>query len=226
MNIFHLHKWDLDFTQAKALQHELQPKLNLNWQDNKIQTIAGCDVSGEFKGKRFYAAVVAMSYPELDFIEQASASGEISFPYVPGLLSFREMPVLLRAFEGLQTAPDVIFCDGSGTIHPRKFGLACHLGLWLNLPVIGVAKNLLCGEYYEVGNNKGDWSPVYYAGETVGAALRSRTGVRPIFISPGNHITIEKALEFTLQTCTAYRLPQSIRAAHHQANFFRKFGKQ
>ena len=197
----------------------------MEWESREIKTVAGCDVSGEFRGKKFYAAVVVMSYPKMEIIEKAWADGEVNFPYVPGLLSFREMPVLLKAFAQLETCPDVIFCDGSGTIHPRKFGLACHLGLWLNLPVIGVAKNLLCGEYGEVGMNQGDWSLVILDEETVGGALRSRNGIKPIFVSPGNRISLEKAVEMTLAVCRNYRLPQPIRAAHREANVYRTLNK-
>jgi len=222
LKISPLHSWNLKYDEARELQRNLAPQLKLKWENREIHTIAGCDVSGEFRGRKFFAAVVVMSYPKMDVIEKALTEGEADFPYVPGLLSFREMPVLLKTFEKLETLPDVVFCDGSGTIHPRKFGLACHLGLWLNLPVIGVAKNLLCGEYSDLKKDKGAWSPVLLNRESVGAALRSKNGVKPIFTSPGNHISPEKALELTLNTCRYYRLPEPIRAAHKAANDFRR----
>ena len=179
-------------------------------------------MSSEFRSKRFFAAVVLLSYPDFTILEEAAAECMVDFPYIPGLLSFREMPALLEAWRKVEYRPDLIFCDGSGTIHPRRFGLACHLGLWLNIPTIGCAKNLLCGEYDEPGAQKGDWEIVCLEGEPVGAALRTRTGTKPMFISPGNLISLEQAVNYTLKASPKYRIPQPIRAAHNSANIARR----
>jgi deoxyribonuclease V len=222
--ISHLHPWNLDFTSARQLQIELRSQLDLSPQKLSIKTIAGCDVSGEKWGKKSYSAVVVMSFPEFQILEQTVMETEINFPYIPGLLSFREMPGLLNAWKKIQNVPDLVLCDGCGTIHPRKFGLACHLGLWLGIPTIGCAKNLLCGEHKEIGQKRGDWEKVIYNGETVGTVVRTRDSIKPLYISPGNLISWEQAMEFILATTIKYRLPEPIRTAHMLANKARKFG--
>ncbi len=195
--------------------------LHLKWKHREVRTVAGCDVSANPRERNFYAAVVVMSYPDFDILEQVCANMEVDFPYIPGLLSFREMPVLLEAWKQIKTIPDLTLCDGSGLIHPRRFGLACHLGLWLKIPVVGVAKNLLCGEYDELDSERGSVAQVRQNGEVIGVALRTKTDIKPLFISPGNLIDIERSIEFTLKLCTKYRLPEPIRAAHMIANQFR-----
>ena len=222
MQITPLHRWDLSYEEAGRLQTELSSRIILSGELPQISYIAGCDVSSEWRGKIFYAAIVIMSYPELYVVEEASAVMEVGFPYVPGLLSFREMPVLLKAWEKISIVPDLIMCDGSGLIHPRFFGLACHLGLWLNLPAIGAAKNLLCGAYDNLSNTKGSTSPVIYKGKFVGAALRTRSGVKPVFVSPGHLISIDDAVKHVLNAAPNYRLPEPLRAAHRSANDARR----
>ena len=218
MNHVSLHSWDLDFSEARALQTELASRLRLEPLKKSVKLVAGCDVSSAFRGRKFWAAAAALTLPDFEIIETATASAEVDFPYIPGLLSFREMPVLLKAFEKLDTVPDLIFCDGSGMIHPRKFGLACHLGLWLDLPVIGCAKNLLCGEHQPLPPGRGCSEIVYLEGEALGAVVRTRQGVKPVYISPGNLITPEEAVTFILAATPRYRLPEPIRAAHRLAN--------
>ena len=222
MQIPSLHTWNLDYQSACLLQTGLSARLDLKPRRLEPSIIAGCDVSSEFRSKRFFAAVVLLSYPDFTILEEAAAECMVDFPYIPGLLSFREMPALLEAWRKVEYRPDLIFCDGSGTIHPRRFGLACHLGLWLNIPTIGCAKNLLCGEYDEPGAQKGDWEIVCLEGEPVGAALRTRTGTKPMFISPGNLISLEQAVNYTLKASPKYRIPQPIRAAHNSANIARR----
>ena len=221
MHIPHLHPWNLDYASAKKLQIELRSKLVFEDPPGEIHTIAGCDVSQILHSRHFFAAVVIMSYPDMELVEKKTAAGEIDFPYIPGLLSFREMPALLKAWSVIENIPDVILVDGQGTVHPRRMGLACHLGLWLNLPTIGCAKNLLCGEHMPVGENKGGYEEIRLEGEIIGAALRSRQGVKPVFVSPGNRITLQKSLEIVLSTCR-YRLPEPLRAAHNLANQARR----
>jgi deoxyribonuclease V len=222
MKIEKLHSWNPEYDEARRLQEELSGRLKLTGAPAKVELVAGCDVSGESHGNKFFAAVVIMKYPGFEILETVSAEGEIDFPYIPGLLSFREMPVLLKAWEKIENVPALVFCDGSGLIHPRKMGLACHLGLWLNLQVIGVAKNLLCGEYNGLGTEKNDVALIQYHQEILGAAVRTRKGVKPLFISQGNHIDLHSAIEWTLKTCGKYRQPEPIRAAHNAANEARK----
>ena len=218
MQITSLHNWNLSSGQARNLQTELSARLILSEKPLEYDLIAGCDVSSEWHGNMLFAAVVIMSCPDFQIVETVEASEKTAFPYIPGLLSFREMPVLLKAWEKTENRPDLVFCDGSGLIHPRFFGLACHLGLWLNLPVAGVAKNLLCGTYNGLGGSKGALSPVTYKGKIAGAAVRTRTGVKPVFVSPGNLISVESAVAAVQQMTPRYRLPEPIRAAHRAAN--------
>lgn len=226
MEIAKLHDWEMDYKSARRLQIELHQRLRLKPMLQPPKLIAGCDVSGNLRGYTFYSAVVLLSYPDLKIIEQRSFKLVNYTPYIPGLLSFREMPILLETWKFVRPVPDLVFCDGSGLIHPRKFGLACHLGLWLNLPTIGCAKNLLCGEHKTVGNKRGDWEPVIFQGETVGAAVRTRANTKPMYISPGNWITLEQSIEYVLKTTPKYRIPEPIRTAHMSANQFRQGQKE
>lgn len=222
MEIPELHSWDFDYRNARILQTKLRTRLNLNPLSSNIRTVAGCDVSNEKGGNRFTAAVVVLSFPDFSIIEESCAHCTVDFPYVPGLLSFREMPPLLAAWRKIECAPDLVYCDGSGMIHPRRFGLACHLGLWLGIPTIGCAKNLLCGDYETPGSRRGEWAKVYLDGEAVGAAVRTRADTKPMFISPGNLLSLEQSVQFTMEACPKYRLPEPIRAAHKAANSARK----
>ncbi|MBC8277803.1 MAG: deoxyribonuclease V [FCB group bacterium] len=222
MRITPLHNWNLSSDQARNLQTELSSQLILTEKSITPNLIAGCDVSSEWHGNTLFAAVVIMSFPDFRIIEIATASAQADFPYIPGLLSFREMPVLLKAWAKIENKPDLVFCDGSGLIHPRFFGLACHLGLWLNLPTIGAAKNLLCGTCAEPGNDKGAFSPVTHKNIIAGSAVRTRTGVKPVYVSPGNLISVDSATTAVLQTSSRYRLPEPVRAAHKAANEARR----
>ncbi|MBN1370055.1 MAG: deoxyribonuclease V [Dehalococcoidaceae bacterium] len=176
--------------------------------------IAGADVSVNRFGKIGWAAVVVLNYPGLDIEDAVVVEREVTFPYVPGLLSFRELPLIVSAFEKLRIKPDLVIMDGQGIAHPRRLGLAAHLGLVIETPVIGCAKSRLCGEYREPGTIKGDSEPLIYKGETVGTVLRTRDGVRPVFVSPGHRIGINSASKWVLNTCRGYRLPEPIRQAH------------
>lgn len=225
MDIPDLHPWNLDYQSARSLQTELRNRLDLTYRPIELKIIAGCDVSSEWRGRRFYSAVVVQSFPDFEIIEEAAAESEAGFPYIPGLLSFREMPALLQAWRMIETRPDLIFCDGSGTIHPRGFGLACHLGLWLGIPTIGSAKNLLCGQRQPVGNQRGDWEPISVEGAVAGAAVRTREGVKPVYVSPGNLISLQQAVDFTIAASPRYRIPEPIRAAHQAANRVRTTSK-
>ncbi|MBL7191898.1 endonuclease V [bacterium] len=217
MNIPRLHSWKLDYESARLLQIELRSRLVLNSDLTKIETIAGCDVSQNMGTGLFFASAVIMDFNNFKVIEERTAAVEVDFPYIPGLLSFREMPALLKVWELVETIPDVIIVDGQGTIHPRRMGLACHLGLWLNLPTIGCAKKPLCGDFQMPSNERGSCELIRMNEEIIGAVLRTRSGVKPVFVSPGNLIDLDKSMEIVLQA-GKYRLPEPIRAAHTAAN--------
>jgi deoxyribonuclease V len=183
----------------------------------KISLIAGTDVSGADERGEVRAVVVLLSYPTLKIVEVAHARERPPFPYIPGLLSFRETPVLLKAFECLQRTPDLIIVDGQGTAHPRRFGIACHLGLLLDAPAIGCGKSILTGRYGTLAWAKGATAPLVDKGETIGAAVRTRNGVSPVYISPGHHIDMPTSIAWVIRCATRYRLPEPTRLAHQTA---------
>ena len=210
-----LHEWELTLAEAVALQQELRGRLCLQAGLDPVKRVAGVDVS--FRGDAARAAVVVLSFPELEPVDQAGAVVPITFPYIPGYLSFREGPAVLAAFERLTLWPDLVLFDGQGTAHPRRFGLACHLGLFLDLPSIGCAKSRLWGICAEPGSNRGDWASLYDGEEVIGAALRSRPGTRPLYVSPGQRMDLPTAIRFVLACCRRYRLPETTRWAHRRA---------
>ncbi|MHC5543073.1 endonuclease V, partial [Singulisphaera rosea] len=186
------------------------------------ETVAAADVSYNKYDPWLSASVVVMRAATLEVIERVGVVGEARFPYVPGLLSFRELPPVLEAFRLLQTRPDVVLCDGQGYAHPRRVGLACHLGLWINLPTIGCAKSWLCGDHEEPGPKKGDRSPLVDRGEVVGAVVRSRDKVKPLFVSPGHLCDIDGAVSVVLATSVKFRLPVPAQKAHEFVNDIRR----
>lgn len=163
-----------------------------------------------------------MSFPKLEIIEIATAHGPSQFPYIPGLLSFREVPILMEAWKTLKHVPDLILVDGQGIAHPRRFGLAAHLGVTLDIPAIGCAKSRLTGRFEEPGLKKGDWSPLTDKGETIGAVLRTKDKVSPMFISCGHRVSLPSAIKLVLECTTRYRMPEPTRQAHLASNAFRK----
>lgn len=215
-----LHGWDLDRTDAVELQRELAQRLVLHDRlPQPLTTVAGVDVSCRFRSTLFHAAIVLFRYPQLELLEIATASLEVDFPYIPGLLSFRELPVILRAARELTQVPDLLLVDGQGIAHPRRLGLASHLGLWLDRPTLGCAKSRLYGEHGEVGEEKGAQTPLRdSSGREIGTLLRSRSRVKPLYISPGHRIGVATAAQLTLSCCRKYRLPEPIRAAHDACN--------
>jgi len=180
-----------------------------------VRHVAGTDVSASRGSDRVWAGAVVCSYPDLHVLDEAWTQGKTSFPYIPGLLSFREIPVLLEALNRLKMQPDVILCDGQGTAHPRRMGLASHLGVLLNRATIGCAKSRLVGEFSCPPQSKGSFSLLYHQGRVIGAAARTRAGVKPVFVSPGNRITLEKSLEIVFGCSPNYRVPEPIRKAHN-----------
>lgn len=214
-----LHAWNIPPAEARQIQIQLASKLVLDspLALDDIQTIAGVDVGA--KGGLLRAAIVVLDVHSLQILEVATAQLPVSYPYIPGLLSFREGPVILQAIDALGTLPDVFLFDGQGIAHPRRLGIASHLGLWLNRPTIGCAKSWLVGSYRQPGPRKGDSTYLYDHSHTpIGVALRTRDNVKPVFVSPGHLCDIDSAVAITLATTTRYRLPEPIRAAHKHAS--------
>lgn len=180
--------------------------------------MAGVDVGFRDGGRLARAAVAVLSFPDLTPLEQALAHCPTCFPYIPGLLSFREVPAVLEALSGLRQLPDLILCDGQGLAHPRRFGIACHLGVLLDLPTIGVAKSRLIGHHEPLPPEKGAWVPLYDGDECVGAVVRTRAGVRPLYVSIGHRVSLASAIDYVLRCTTRYRLPETTRAAHRLAS--------
>lgn len=217
-NTLFQHAWHLTPKEAMALQEQLRTELVLTDRFSPPTRVAGVDVGFEGNGQITRAAVAVLSFPDLTPIDQAVTRQPTSFPYVPGLLSFREIPAVLEALQMLSTPPDLLLCDGQGFAHPRRFGLACHLGLLTDIPSIGVAKSRLIGEHDEPGMHKGEWSPLQDKGEVIGAVLRTRTRVKPLYISSGNKVGLESAIALVLACTTRFRLPETTRAAHRLAS--------
>ena len=223
MKIKNLHSWDVSYKEAINIQNILREKLILHDEGipNKIGTVAGADISYSKGSDLFFAAVVLFELPSMEVIEEASFSERVSFPYIPGLLTFREGPALLKAFEKLKNVPDVAIFDGQGIAHPRGFGLASHLGLFLDIPTIGCAKTRLSGKYNEVENETGAYSHLILNGGIIGAALRTKKNVKPVFISQGHRIGLQKAIGIVLSCCAGYKLPEPTRRAHLTVNRIR-----
>lgn len=212
------HDWNISVSEAKSIQTRLSREIRIRDEFGDVRHVAGADVSLDLKRRTACGAAVVLKFPELVIVQRASAYRDIEFPYVPGLLSFREAPVLLDALRKLTVKPDLIICDGQGIAHPRRLGLACHLGLLADVPAIGVAKSRLLGTHAEPGQAKGASAILYHDGEPVGAVLRTRDSTKPVFVSPGHRVSIESAARFALECCGRYRLPETTRAAHDYAN--------
>jgi len=208
--------------QAVEQQRELASRVRLERLPGPIKRIAGTDAAFEIRSKVTVAAVVVLDAQDFRRLECVIRMRPTDFPYIPGLLSYREIPALLDCFESLQQEPDLIICDGQGIAHPRGMGLAAHLGLILNTPTVGCAKSRLVGEYVDPDLEKGSVSPLLFHGRRVGSVVRTRQGVKPVFVSPGHRVTIEEAVEAVLSATTRYRLPEPIRLAHREAGKFRK----
>jgi deoxyribonuclease V len=218
MQINHLHAWNITPAEAIALQKELARRVihNRPLPLDTVRLVAGVDVS--VKNNRSQAAVVVLTYPELQPVEIVLAEQPTPFPYITGLLSFREGPALIEAFEKLQNEPDVFLFDGMGRIHPRRIGIASHMGLWLEKPTVGCGKSHLIGRYDPPGAEKGARVPLLDGGEQLGVVLRTRANVRPVYISPGHRIDLESSVELVLRCTPKYRLPEPIRQAHKAAS--------
>jgi deoxyribonuclease V len=249
MRVHKLHSWNLTPREAARVQSELRGRWEgrdrLAEGTGKIAYVAGCDAAyllggSQALGKRSrqgalrqanraIAGVIVYRYPEMIEVERAFAIVPLRFPYVPGLLSFRECPALLAAFRKLKHEPDVIFCDGQGVAHPRRFGLACHLGVLLDRPTIGCAKSRLIGEESEPGRRAGSWTALTIASggkrETIGAVLRTRDRVRPIYVSQGHRVSLETAIRLTMAVCDGIRIPRPTREADRYVGELKRAGQ-
>ncbi|MBR2513865.1 MAG: deoxyribonuclease V [Halomonas sp.] len=218
-----LHEWNLSPKQAIALQKELATRLESKDRIEPVQHIAGVDIGFEEEGAVTRAAVVVLKWeqaaaPYLTVVEQVVHREPTRMPYIPGLLSFREIPAALGAFEKLSVTPELVMVDGQGIAHPRRLGVAAHLGLWLDLPTIGIAKSRLYGKYGEVGKARGDWVPLTAGSHVIGAALRSRAKVKPVFVSPGHRLSLETSLTWVMRCLGRTKLPEPTRLADRLAS--------
>jgi len=218
VRLHHIHPWDVTPAEAVALQRRLRTEVVAADDLPEVERVAGVDVGFEQQGTVTRAAVAVLRFPELMLEEIAVARRPTAFPYIPGLLSFREVPAVLDALERLQRLPDLLLCDGQGQAHPRRFGIACHLGVLTALPSIGVAKSRLVGTYEPLAEEKGSRQPLLDGGEVIGTVLRTRRGVRPLYVSVGHRISLETAAYYVLRCITRYRLPETTRAAHRLAS--------
>ncbi|MEV4804529.1 deoxyribonuclease V [Nonomuraea sp. NPDC049421] len=214
MHVEQLHPWPSSVHEAEALQDRLRSRVELDG-PSTFELIAGLDV--HYRGDAVTAAVVVLDAGTLEPVEQVVAHGETAFPYVPGLFAFRELPALVTALERLRTTPDLLVCDGYGLAHPRGFGLACHLGVLTGLPSLGVGKTPFVGTHEPPGDERGSWTPIVHEGATVGRALRTQRGVKPVYVSQGHRISLDVATEQVLRLAARYRLPEPIRHADHLA---------
>jgi deoxyribonuclease V len=223
MKITPLHNWNLTPQQAVEIQKQLRYEVIAEDKfEAPIKTVAGIDLGYDVQNDTSRAVVVVLSFPELDLLETSQALLPIQFPYVPGLLSFRETPVAVKALEKLKLAPDVILCDGQGLAHPRRFGIACHIGIQADVPTIGVAKSLLVGKFENLGEERGSAAALIHRGEQIGAALRTKNKVQPLFVSVGHRVSLATALEIVLQCAPKYRLPETTRLADKLASYRKK----
>lgn len=213
-----LHPWTVTPAEAVAIQQALRARVETTDRLPQIRHVAGVDVGFEDGGRVTRAAVAVLAYPELKPVDRAVARLPTRFPYVPGLLSFRELPAVLAAIEALTVRPDVYLCDGQGWAHPRRFGIACHLGVLLDAPSIGVAKTRLIGSHAEPPPEKGGWTPLKDGEEVIGAVLRTRTGVKPLYVSVGHRVSLATAIRLVLACTRGYRLPETTRQAHRLAS--------
>ena len=208
-----LHSWNVDVQTAIQIQEELQKHIILARDPSEIKTVGGGDVAYS-RGNRCFGTIVVLSFPEMELRDAGTASGNTPFPYIPGLLVFREGPILIQAFRKLSVKPDLIIFEGQGIAHPRSCGLASHLGLWFDLPSIGCTKAPLLTTPIIVGRSRGDFQYVLKDGQKVGAILRSKEKIKPIFVSPGHRIDLATSLRYLLDTCKGFRIPEPLRRAH------------
>ncbi len=210
--------WPTTPADAIALQEQLRHQVITTDDLGAVSLMAGVDVGFEDDGAVTRAAVVVLDAATLAVVASAVAHEPTRFPYVPGLLAFREVPAIMAALAQLVTPPDLVLCDGQGLIHPRRFGLACHLGVLTGLATIGVGKTPFIGQHAAVADERGAWAPIIHHGETIGAALRTRAGTQPIYVSVGHRVSLDTAISWVLRCAPRFRLPETTRQAHHLAS--------
>lgn len=217
------HRWDVTPEEAKRIQVELREQLVLEPPPGFApRRIGGADISFERFGDTAYAGVAVLDLNTLETVEEATATAELTFPYVPGFLSFRELPAIAAAWERLERKPDVLVFDGQGTAHPRRFGVACHGGLLLDVPSVGCAKSILVGRHGPLGEERGSTAEIVHRGETIGMAVRTRAGVNPVYVSPGHQMDLPTAVELVLRASPRYREPETTRRSHRLVNDLRR----
>ncbi len=219
---FPLNSWNLTPKEAVEAQKEWRSLVRIQPLTQTVNTIAGADISFNKFSEVIYSGIVVLSLPDLRIVETASIRSTAKFPYVPGLLSFRETPSFMECWEMLKTKPDVLMLDGQGIAHPRRLGIACHIGLLLDLPTIGCAKSILVGRHGELGSEAGSSSPLIDKDEVIGVALRTKKKVAPVYISPGHLTDLDSAIDLTLRSVTKYRQPEPTRQAHLLVNQLRR----
>jgi deoxyribonuclease V len=221
----HLHDWNVTTQEAQAIQNRLRPQVRVEPLDVAgLRTVAGADLSFDKGSDIVFAGIVNLDLATLEVVEKVGVRTRAEFPYIPGLLSFREAPPILEAWGKLTGRPDALICDGQGLAHPRRFGIACHLGLLLDLPTVGCAKSILAGHHEPVGDAPGDWAPLVHRAETVGAALRTRAGVSPVFVSVGHRCDLPSAIALVRRCAGPTRVPETTRQAHLFVNALRRAG--
>jgi len=209
-----LHSWDVSAKEAILIQEVLKDKILLKKDFSELKTIGGGDVAYSKNGKRLFGAIAVLSFPDMEVLDTATADGKIAFPYIPGLLSFREGPILIKTFQRLKIKPDVMLFDGQGIAHPRRMGLASHMGLWLDLPSIGCAKTPLLKEFINPGPSKGSFEWIRQEGRKVGAVLRTKEKLKALFVSPGHRVDLLMSIRLALESCRGFRIPEPLRQAH------------
>jgi deoxyribonuclease V len=210
-----LHSWKVTPEQAIRIQENLRHRIIIKKTISRVRTIGGGDVSYQKEGDFLFGAMVVLSFPRMETLDVATARGKISFPYLPGLLTFREGPILIKTFQKLRLRPDILIFDGQGIAHPRGIGLATHLGVWLNLPSIGCAKTPLLGESVIPKPSKESIELILKNGREVGVVLRTKDRVKPVFVSPGHRIDLPTSIRLVLACCQGFRIPEPLRRAHY-----------
>lgn len=216
--MMHNHSWNVTPGEAVEIQNQLRAEVILQDDLGNIDYVAGVDVGFEDDGKVTRAAIAVLEFPSLTLCEISVDRCKTGFPYVPGLLSFRELPAVLKAMEQLKQTPDLLLCDGQGYAHPRRFGIACHLGILTGIPSIGVGKTRLLGTHDPVPNQRGAWQPLLDHDEVIGGVLRTRVNVKPVYVSVGHRICLESAIDYVMRCTTRYKLPETTRQAHKFAS--------
>jgi deoxyribonuclease V len=220
-----LHSWNVSVEEAIQIQEALKDRIILKKTFSEVRTIGGGDVAYSRNGSLLFGAIVVLSFPEMEILDTATVAGKIRFSYIPGLLSFREGPILIKTFERLRLKPDMMIYDSQGIAHPRGMGLASHMGLWLNLPSIGCAKTPLLREFTCPGPSRGNFEWIRKEGKKVGTVLRTKDGVKPLFVSPGHQIDLSTSNKLILESCKGFRFPEPLRKAHQIAERLRAAGR-